>query len=189
MTTRKNAPLWSCFYITLLLLSITSYSIAKPKFNYRVLEKPMLMKVRATAYTHTEPDHLAFGKHSAYGSYLRTGEKYHSAAADWSFLPIGTVFRMKEFGPTLFVVDDYGSALTGKGTVDIYFETEKEMNEWGAKNVEIEILRVGDYRASYMILRERARWPHCYKMAKRIYDRFEKLRKAAEEAKAKKPAE
>jgi hypothetical protein len=48
------------------------------------------------------------------------------------------------------------------------------MNEWGARKVEIEILRVGDYRASYMILRDRARWPHCYTMAKKIFDRYQR---------------
>lgn len=160
-----------------LLLFFTLFTgplVASPKkFQFSVLEEPVEMKVRTTAYTHTEPDHIIYGKLSAYGSYLQASEAYTSAAADWSFLPIGTVFRIKNYGPTLFVIDDYGSALTGKETVDLYFETQAEMNRWGARNVEIEILRLGDYRASYMILRERAHWPHCYAMAKKIYDRYQ----------------
>lgn len=164
--------------VLLLAVLLTSPVLASPKFNFYIPEKPLLMNVRATAYTHTEPDHIVYGRLSAYGNYLKATEEYHSAAADWSFLPMGTVFRIKGYGPTLFVVDDYGSALTGKETVDLYFETYAEMNQWGARKVEIEVLRIGDYRASYMILRERARWPHCYEMAKRIYDRHQKAEKA-----------
>ena len=158
---------------------------AEDKFTYQVLKEPLTIPVRATAYTHTEPDHLRYGKLSAYGSSLQTGEAYHSAAADWSFLPLGTVFQIEEFGSTYFVVDDYGSALTGKGTVDIYFETQKEMNEWGARQIEIKVLRIGDFRASYMILRERAGFPHCYEMAKRIYDQFEEIQKRKDEKETK----
>ncbi len=158
-----------------IFLSILAVSAnAEPSFDFKVLTEPLVMEVRATAYTHTEPDHITYGRLSAYGSYLRTGEAYHSAAADWSFMPVGSVFRIKGYGPTIFVVDDYGSALTGKDTVDLYFETQAEMNQWGARKVEIEILRIGDFRKSYLILRERARWPHCYVMAKKIYDFYQK---------------
>jgi 3D (Asp-Asp-Asp) domain-containing protein len=168
-------------FLAIFCFFLTFSAQAGPKFDFKVLSEPLVMPVRATAYTHTEPDHIAYGRLSAYGNYLKTGEAYHSVAADWSFLPVGSVFRIKGYGPTIFVVDDYGSALTGKDTVDLYFETPEEMNQWGARNVEIEILRIGDFRKSYLILRERARWPHCYVMAKQIYDRYQKL---AEEKKA-----
>ena len=167
-------------FLCLFCLFGSDWANGKDKFEFRILKEPLLLNVRATAYTHTEPDHLRYGKLSAYGSYLRTGEKYHSAAADWSFLPIGTVFRIKGYGPTHFVVDDYGSALTGRSTVDIYFETEEEMHRWGARRVQIEVLRIGDYRASYMILRERTQFRHCYEMAKRIYDRYDRSQKSTQ---------
>ena len=154
--------------------------LAGPReFNYQVLETPVKMNVRATAYTHTELDHLVYGRRSAYGNYLQATEEYNSAAADWSFLPIGTVFRIKGI-PTMFVIDDYGSALINKNTVDLYFETQAEMHQWGAKMVDIEILRIGDFRQSYLILLDRIRWPHCYSMAKRIYDRYQEEEKTKE---------
>lgn len=174
----KESRLKVCCWVAILMLSGSFGLEASPNYHFRVLDKPLVLEVRATAYTHTESDHLAYGKLSAYGNVLRSGERYNSAAADWSFLPIGTVFRIRGHGPTYFVVDDYGSALTGKGVVDLYFETTEEMNRWGARKVEIEILRVGDYRASYRILLDRIRYRHCYQMAKRIYDRYQKLSQA-----------
>lgn len=171
----KESRLKGGCLVAILTLSASLSLNASPNYNFRVLEKPLVLEVRATAYTHTEADHLAYGKLSAYGNVLRSGEGYNSAAADWSFLPMGTVFRIKGHGPTYFVIDDYGSALTGKGIVDLYFETREEMNRWGARKVEIEILRVGDYRASYRILLDRVAYRHCYQMAKRIYDRYQTL--------------
>lgn len=171
----KDSTLKACCLVVVVFSSMSCRLDASPNYSFRVLEKPLVLEVRATAYTHTEADHLAYGKLSAYGNVLRSGEEYNSAAADWSFLPMGTVFRIKGYGPTYFVVDDYGSALTGKGVVDLYFETAEEMNRWGARKVEIEILRVGDYRASYKILLDRIRYRHCYQMAKSIYDRYQEL--------------
>jgi 3D (Asp-Asp-Asp) domain-containing protein len=75
--------------------------------------------VRTTAYTCSEDDHLVYGSKNATGTHLRYSNRVRSAAADWSFYPVGTVFRIKGL-PYLYVVDDYGSALTGTGTVDIY---------------------------------------------------------------------
>lgn len=167
-------------YLLSIILFCSSLEAEPKKFNFQVLQNPMKMNVRATAYTHTELDHLIYGRRSAYGSYLQSSEKYTSAAADWSFLPLGTVFRIKG-NPTIFVIDDYGSALINKNTVDLYFKTHAEMNQWGARKVEIEILRVGDFRQSYLILRDRCRWPHCYAMAKRIYERYQKEAEATKQ--------
>ena len=75
--------------------------------------------VRTTAYTHSERDHLAYGPRNAVGTALKYTSSVRSAAADWSVYPLGTTFRIKG-QPYLYVVDDYGSALVGTGTIDIY---------------------------------------------------------------------
>ena len=69
---------------------------------------------RTSAYTCSEYDHLVYGSKNAAGTNLRYTDRVRSAAADWSFYPVGTTFRIKGL-PYLYVVDDYGSALTGTG--------------------------------------------------------------------------
>ena len=51
--------------------------------------------VRTTAYTCSEDDHIEYGSKNATGTNLRYSDKVRSAAADWSFYPVGTVFRIK----------------------------------------------------------------------------------------------
>lgn len=119
--------------------------------------------VRTTAYTHTEADHLKYGKLTALCTELRYTPEYHSVAADWSRFPLGTKFRIKGFD-RLFVVDDYGKALTGTRTIDLYFPTKERMNNWGARWVEIEVLEFGSFHESRKILASRARNAHCLAM-------------------------
>jgi 3D (Asp-Asp-Asp) domain-containing protein len=122
--------------------------------------------LRTTAYHCHEEDHIAYGNKSAYGTPLRYG-KVRSAAADWSRFPIGTVFRIQGL-PHLFIIDDYGSALVGKDTLDLYTRSKQEMNYWGARHVKVEFLRWGSYDLSYKILAERMKHPHCRQMAMAI---------------------
>jgi 3D (Asp-Asp-Asp) domain-containing protein len=110
------------------------------------------MYVRTTAYHHSEPG----GRVTAVGGYLRPT---HSAAADWSWLPAGTKFRIVETGED-YVVEDYGSALIGKFTIDLYKSTRGEMNRWGVRYVNIEILELGSYKVSLAVLIPRQRYPH-----------------------------
>ncbi len=119
--------------------------------------------VRTTAYTHTESDHIQYGNKSALGTVLKYTPEYHSVAADWSRFPLGTKFRIKGYD-RLFVVDDYGSALVGTQTIDIYFETKERMNGWGTRFVEIEILEFGSFQASRKILAARAKNSYCLAM-------------------------
>lgn len=119
--------------------------------------------VRTTAYTHTEADHLKYGNKSALGTELRYTPEYHSAAADWSRFPLGTKFKIKGYD-RVFVVDDYGKALVGTGTIDIYFLTKERMNNWGVRIVQIEVLEFGSFHESRKILAERARNPYCLAM-------------------------
>ena len=122
---------------------------------------------RTTAYTCSEWDHLRYGKRSASGTPLMYGQRVRSAAADWSFYPVGTTFRIKG-RPELFVVDDYGSALTGTATIDLYKPNKQMMKAWGLRQVEIEIQRWGSMERSAQILSQRTRYRHCRAMLDNI---------------------
>lgn len=123
--------------------------------------------VRTTAYTCSEDDHLIYGSKNATGTQLRYSNRVRSAAADWSFYPVGTVFRIKGL-PYLYVVDDYGSALTGTGTVDLYKPSKDVMNQWGRRNVELTIVQWGSMTRSAEILSQRTKHDHCRKMLANI---------------------
>lgn len=110
------------------------------------------MYVRTTAYHHTEPG----GRVTAIGGYLKP---VHSAAADWSWLPAGTRFRIVGTGED-YTVEDYGSALVGRYTIDLYKRTRAEMNRWGVRYVQIEILQLGSYPVSLAVLIPRQKYPH-----------------------------
>lgn len=123
--------------------------------------------VRTTAYTCSEDDHLIYGSKNATGTTLRYNDKVRSAAADWSFYPVGTTFRIKGL-PYLYVVDDYGSALLGTGTIDIYKPTKEIMNQWGRRNVEITVVQWGSMTRSAELLAQRTSYDHCKKMLANI---------------------
>jgi 3D (Asp-Asp-Asp) domain-containing protein len=118
---------------------------------------------RTTAYTCSEEDHLIYGSKNAVGSYLKYNDRVRSAAADWSFYPVGTVFKIKGL-PYLYVIDDYGSALTGTGTIDIYHPNKAMMNQWGTRNVEINVVKWGSLEQSAGILSKRTGYSHCRQM-------------------------
>jgi 3D (Asp-Asp-Asp) domain-containing protein len=127
--------------------------------------------VRTTAYTCSEDDHIQYGSKSALGTPLKYNNRVRSAAADWSFYPMGTVFKIKG-QPYLYVVDDYGSALTGTGTIDIYQPSRTLMNVWGRRNVEISVVQWGSLERSATILSQRTGFSHCRQM----YANIQRLR-------------
>jgi len=102
--------------------------------------------VRTTAYTHTESDHLEYGIKNAAGTNLRFNHKVRSAAADWSVYPVGTLFRLRGL-PYTYVVDDYGSALAGTQTVDMFMPDPLWMKAWGTRKVELTVIRWGSSAA------------------------------------------
>lgn len=127
-------------------------------------ESPLLVRgVRTTAYTHTESDHLPYGKGCALGTELRCAPEYHSVAADWSRFPLGTRFRIRGYD-RIFVVDDYGSALVGTRTIDLYFPDAERMKRWGLRFVDLEILSFGSFQESRKILAARAKNRYCLAM-------------------------
>jgi 3D (Asp-Asp-Asp) domain-containing protein len=116
----------------------------------RSAAKPHWMCVRSTAYTDSEPG----GAKSAIGTRLRFGGEVSSAAADWSWLPLGTRFRVQETG-RVYVVEDYGSGLVGRRTVDLYAPNESVMRNWGVRWVTVEVLEWGSPAMSRMLLERR----------------------------------
>lgn len=127
--------------------------------------------VRTTAYTCSEDDHIQYGSKNAIGTTLKYSNRVRSAAADWSFYPLGTVFKIKG-QPYLYVVDDYGSALTGTGTIDIYQPSRSLMNVWGRRNVEISVVQWGSLERSANVLSQRTGYSHCRQM----YANIQRLR-------------
>jgi len=55
------------------------------------------------------------------------------------------------------MVDDYGSALVGTNTIDLYMPSHRSMNHWGVRHADIELLEMGDFEKSRQILKGRAR--------------------------------
>ena len=123
--------------------------------------------VRTTAYSCGESDHLVYGSRNALGTTLQYSDSIRSAAADWSVYPVGTTFTIKGL-PYQYVVDDYGSALTGTGTIDIYQPTMESMRKWGRRNVELTVIRWGSLTRSAEILSQRQGYSHCREMLANI---------------------
>ena len=134
--------------------------------------------VRTTAYTDSEADHLIYGSKNATGTILRYTNRVRSAAADWSFYPVGTTFRIKGL-PYLYVVDDYGSALTGTGTIDIYKPNKEIMKLWGSRNVELTVVQWGSFSRSAELLKQRTSFAHCRQMLFNIVRQRPDLGRAA----------
>jgi len=117
-----------------------------------------MQKVRTTAYTHTEKG----GRHNALGTYL-SGRHVLSAASDWSRFPLGTRFRIVDTSEE-YVIDDYGTALVGTNTIDLYKTSRLEMKRWGVRNVDIDILQWGSDTQSLKVLAPRAKHPQVRQM-------------------------
>jgi hypothetical protein len=88
------------------------------------------------------------------GTRLRFGGEVSSASTDWSWMPLGTRFRVHETGRS-YIVEDYGSGLIGKQTVDLYMPNEPMMRAWGVRWVHIEVLEWGSPAMSRMLLEGR----------------------------------
>ena len=86
-----------------------------------------------------------------------------SAAADWSRWPAGTVFRLLSTGQN-YRVEDYGWALSGRNTIDLYMSNQREMNSWGARQETIEIMKWGDPQESLQFLRRHQDYRHIKRM-------------------------
>src|SRR4051812_20645661 len=110
-----------------------------------------IANVRTTAYTHSERG----GRHNAVGTRL-AGANIMSAAADWSRFPLGTRFQVVGT-PDRYVIDDYGGALVGTSTIDLYKTSRSAMRAWGVRHVDIDIIEWGSKQQSLKVLEPRKR--------------------------------
>ena len=124
---------------------------AQPKTASTLARPHRVCKVRTTAYTHTE----AGGRNNAVGTRL-SGKNVMSAASDWSRWPLGTKFRIVGTDD-VFKIDDYGSALIGTGTIDLYKTNRLAMRKWGVRSVDIDVLEWGSPKRSLEVLAPRKR--------------------------------
>jgi 3D (Asp-Asp-Asp) domain-containing protein len=93
-----------------------------------------------------------------------------SAAADWSRWPMGTTFRLLSTGQ-MYRVDDYGWALSGRNTIDLYMANQRDMNSWGARQETIQILQWGDPQQSLQFLQSHQDYRHIKRMVLEIEGR------------------
>lgn len=135
------------------------------------LHRNSQMRVRTTAYTHDESDHIVYGVKNAVGTNLKFGN-VRSAAADWSRFPVGTKFRIAGQPGVVYEVDDYGSALVGTGTIDLYKPSQSMMNNWGVRHVDIEVIQWGSFERSMQLMRDRTKWKHVRAMMEDIEARL-----------------
>jgi 3D (Asp-Asp-Asp) domain-containing protein len=110
-----------------------------------------IANVRTTAYTHTEKG----GRRNAIGVRL-SGANVMSAAADWSRFPLGTRFQIVGTAER-YVIDDYGGALIGTNTIDLYKASRSSMRAWGVRHVDIDIIEWGSKEQSLKVLEPRKR--------------------------------
>lgn len=148
-----------------------------PKYE-KPIARATVQRVRTTAYTHTEADHVKHGRKNAMGGTLQSF-RMRSAAADWSRWPAGTIFRIVETGE-IYRVDDYGWALAGTNTIDLYKPTRAAMNAWGVRHVTIQNIIWGDVDTSRRILRGRSKYKHVRRMLNDLERRYAELKKPLE---------
>jgi 3D (Asp-Asp-Asp) domain-containing protein len=162
-------------------LLVAACSTPRPLPPYqKPIARTRIQTVRTTAYTHTEDDHIQYSNRNALGGTLKTG-RINSAAADWSRWPAGTIFRIQETGE-IYQVDDYGWALSGTNTIDLYKPSRSAMNAWGVRKVTIENLQWGDPHRSLAILKQRTKYRHIRRMADEMEERMAELERPVDSA-------
>jgi 3D (Asp-Asp-Asp) domain-containing protein len=157
---QRRAALAAAFFLT-----ATWTGLASTPKNLST-DGPRIEGVKTTAYSASVEDNGDNDGKNALGRPLKTG-RVTSAAADWSRWPVGTRFRIVETGQE-YIVDDYGSALVGTGTIDLYKTSDSQVDRWGVRHVTIEILEWGSPQKSLQILRERRGARHIREMVKAL---------------------
>jgi 3D (Asp-Asp-Asp) domain-containing protein len=143
-----------CLNLTLAGIVVCFVVGCATQSNSTLAAKQRVHNVRTTAYTHSEGS----GCHNAVDCRL-SGQHVMSAASDWSRFPLGTRFRIADTNEE-YVIDDYGNALVGTDTIDLYKPSPLEMKRWGVRQVDIDILQWGSEEQSLKVLTPRAKH-HC----------------------------
>jgi 3D (Asp-Asp-Asp) domain-containing protein len=134
---------------------LEKFSVDKPKKGTRVTTTVTTKRVTKTTTT------TKGGKRAVAVS--KSPPRIGSAAADWSRWPVGTTFRLLSTGQ-MYRVEDYGWALSGRNTIDLYMANQRDMNTWGARQEPIQILHWGDPQQSLQILRLHSDHKHIKRM-------------------------
>ena len=134
---------------------LEKFSMNKPKKETRVATKVITTRVTKTTVAVTRG-----GKSAVAAS---KSPRIGSAAADWSRWPMGTTFRLLSTGQ-MYRVEDYGWALSGRNTIDLYMANQRDMNAWGARQEPIQILHWGDPQQSLQILQSHTEHKHIKRM-------------------------
>jgi len=127
----------------------------RASYSAPALEKFSLKETKTTKLVKT--------KHGTKKVVVTRKPQIGSAAADWSRWPAGTVFRLISTGQ-VYRVDDYGWALAGRNTIDLYMPSRREMNSWGARVENIQVLQWGDPNASLRMLQAHQGYRHIRRM-------------------------
>jgi hypothetical protein len=85
---------------------------------------------------------------------------------------VGTTFRLLSTGQ-IYRVEDYGWALSGRNTIDLYMENARDMNTWGARDEPIQILQWGNPDESLRLLQSHQSHPHIQRMVLELQGREE----------------
>lgn len=150
-------------YLTLLLLLlITGCTTAQVEekasdfyYNWVVSSSsPSQMAANATymsnvIYTYYSADYEA---KNAMGNLLKDGRPYYSAASDWSWFPVDTIF---EINGKQYIIDDTEGKLIGSKILAFYIPnvSKEDMSKIGYSYGNIKILQWGSYEKSYKILK------------------------------------
>jgi 3D (Asp-Asp-Asp) domain-containing protein len=137
---------------------LEKFSIDKPKKATRVTTKTTVTTTRVTKGAKATTI-----KGSKRVVAVSKPPRIGSAAADWSRWPMGTTFRVLSTGQT-YRVEDYGWALSGRNTIDLYMANQHDMNAWGARQEPIQILHWGDPQQSLQVLRAHQEHKHIKRM-------------------------
>ena len=74
------------------------------------------------------------------------------------------------------MIDDYGTALIGTSTIDLYKPTPLEMQRWGVRYVNIDILQWGSDEQSIKVLMPRSK----HKTPRRMLIAFASKKKSSQ---------
>jgi 3D (Asp-Asp-Asp) domain-containing protein len=127
----------------------------RASYSGPALEKFSLKETKTTKLVKT--------KHGTKKVVVSSKPQIGSAAADWSRWPVGTVFRLISTGQ-VYRVDDYGWALAGRNTIDLYMPSRSAMNSWGAREENIQILQWGSAGESLRLLQAHQGYRHIRRM-------------------------
>jgi len=144
---------------------LEKFSVDKPKKTTRVATT-----VTTTRVTKSTPPPIRGAKRAVAVS--KVPPRVGSAAADWARWPMGTTFRLLSTGQ-MYRVEDYGWALSGRNTIDLYMASSRDMNTWGARQEPIQILRWGDPQQSLQVLQTHTEHKHIKRMVLELQGRNE----------------